>query len=57
LADVIVGLYDSYMAEVALMTAEGFAQSPLSRANDLRSEQRCNGCSSSDATKNRCRKR
>jgi hypothetical protein len=36
LADVIVGLYDAYMDEVALMTAEGFAQSPLSMVNDLR---------------------
>jgi hypothetical protein len=36
LADVIVGLYDAYMSEVALMTAEGFAQSPLSMVNDLR---------------------
>ena len=36
LADVIVGLYDAYMGEVALMTADGFAQSSLSMANDLR---------------------
>ncbi len=36
LADVIVDLYDSYMEEVALMTAEGFAQSLLSMVNDLR---------------------
>jgi hypothetical protein len=36
LADVILGLYDAYMSEVALMTAEGFAQSPLSMVNDLR---------------------
>ena len=35
LVDVIVGLFDAYTDEVALMTADGFAQSPLSMINDL----------------------
>ncbi len=36
LAEVIVGLYDAYTDEVALMTADGFEESPLSMIDDLR---------------------
>lgn len=36
LADSIVGLYDAYVDEVALMTADGFRESPLSMIDDLR---------------------
>ena len=36
LADTIAGLFDTYTDEVALMTAEGFTDSPLSMIDDLR---------------------